>query len=230
MVRIEDLKANTGQLEGIPKNPRTIKNKQFKDLVRSILVFPKMLYVRPITHSDMVILGGNQRKEALAEILEMGISGIIHFLRESDEYQRKPDQDKEFIHDFWNEFTRTHKVPAQDVSTMSLDEKIEFVIKDNIGFGEHDMNVLDLEWDHLKLNLKDWGVDVKAWKEEKTPEPESGNERNPFQQMTFTLSESQIEVVKKKLSAAKRSNAFKETEFDNTNANANALYFLLKNL
>ena len=38
MVSLYLLQANTGQLEGILANPRLIKNKDFEDLKRSILV------------------------------------------------------------------------------------------------------------------------------------------------------------------------------------------------
>lgn len=37
-------------------------------------------------------------------------------------------------------------------------EKQQFIIKDNVGFGEWDWNVLANEWDADKL--KDWGVDL----------------------------------------------------------------------
>lgn len=229
LVAVGQLKNNTGQIEGVPKNPRTIKNKDFRNLINSILVFPKMLFIRPITYAEnYVVLGGNQRKDALVDILDMGIAKINGYLRDSKEYQEKPQEDKEFIHDFWNDFVRNKKVPAQDVSTMSLDEKREFVIKDNVGFGQDDWNVMELHWDAEKL--KNWGVMLpKTWKKEKV-EPESGKDRAPAQQMTFTLSESQVELIKQKLSSAKKTNAFKEMIFDNTNANANALFFLLKKL
>lgn len=48
-----------------PKNPRIIKDKQFKELVNSIKSFPEMLEIRPIVaNSDGIILGGNMRFEA----------------------------------------------------------------------------------------------------------------------------------------------------------------------
>ena len=51
-----------------PKNPRVIKDHQFKALVKSIKEFPKMLEIRPIVvNSDMVILGGNMRLKACIE-------------------------------------------------------------------------------------------------------------------------------------------------------------------
>lgn len=55
---VENLRKN-------PKNPRIIKDKQFKKLVNSIKSFPEMLEIRPIVaNSDGIILGGNMRFEA----------------------------------------------------------------------------------------------------------------------------------------------------------------------
>jgi hypothetical protein len=49
-------------------NPRVIKDKDFKKLVKSIQEFPKMLELRPIiVDEDMVVLGGNQRLKACIE-------------------------------------------------------------------------------------------------------------------------------------------------------------------
>ena len=38
------------------------------------------------------------------------------------------------------------------------EQKRQFIIKDNVGFGEHDWDMLANEWDSQKLN--DWGLDV----------------------------------------------------------------------
>ena len=67
-IPLATLKTNTGQIEGVPPNPRTIKNKAFKWTKTSILVFPKMLYFNTIKVVGDFILAGNQRKDALIEI------------------------------------------------------------------------------------------------------------------------------------------------------------------
>ena len=43
-------------------------------------------------------------------------------------------------------------------------EQRQFIIKDNVGFGEHDWEMLATEWD--ADNLSDWGLDVPAFAEE----------------------------------------------------------------
>lgn len=43
MFKLKDVKSN-------PNNPRLIKDDKFKKLVRSIIGFPQMMELRPITH------------------------------------------------------------------------------------------------------------------------------------------------------------------------------------
>lgn len=51
------------------KNPRLIKDDQFKKLVASIKDFPAMMELRPIVvNSEMKILGGNMRWRACKEL------------------------------------------------------------------------------------------------------------------------------------------------------------------
>jgi arsenate reductase-like glutaredoxin family protein len=59
------------------KNPRTITEDKLRRLVESILVFPKMLTIRPIVIDDKgVALGGNMRTRALKEIKKLGRDGL----------------------------------------------------------------------------------------------------------------------------------------------------------
>jgi hypothetical protein len=41
---------------------------------------------------------------------------------------------------------------------LTEDQKDEFIVKDNVGFGEWDWDILANEWDENKLN--DWGLDL----------------------------------------------------------------------
>ena len=45
---------------------------------------------------------------------------------------------------------------------LTEDQKKEFIIKDNVGFGEWEWDILANEWDSVKLN--EWGLDV--WQNE----------------------------------------------------------------
>ena len=49
------------------------------------------------------------------------------------------------------------EVPV-DVVDWSEEQQKEFIVKDNVGFGEWDWNMLANEWDADKLS--EWGLDV----------------------------------------------------------------------
>lgn len=51
-------------------------------------------------------------------------------------------------------------------SDLTEDQKKEFIIKDNIGFGEWDWDDLANNWD--EHNLQMWGVDLPHWNEKET--------------------------------------------------------------
>lgn len=59
---------NIKNIKPNPGNPRTIKDDNFKKLVKSIKDFPEMLDARPLVlNKDNVILGGNMRYKAAVE-------------------------------------------------------------------------------------------------------------------------------------------------------------------
>ena len=58
-------------------------------------------------------------------------------------------------------------IKAEDLTEK---QKKEFVIKDNVGFGEWDWDILANDWETTEL--KDWGIDV--W------QPEDGGQFNMF--------------------------------------------------
>ena len=63
---------NTGQVEGLPKNPRLIRDKNFKKLKQSIEDNPEMTALREILvypqGDRFVIIGGNMRYEAMKSL------------------------------------------------------------------------------------------------------------------------------------------------------------------
>jgi DNA modification methylase len=50
------------------------------------------------------------------------------------------------------------EIPIQQVKGWTDDQKKEFIIKDNIGYGEWDWDIVANDWDIQKL--KDWGMDL----------------------------------------------------------------------
>lgn len=72
MLKLSKIEANKGQIEGLPKNPRIIKDDKFKKLVKSIEDNPEMTSLREILvyphNSKFVVIGGNMRLKALKEL------------------------------------------------------------------------------------------------------------------------------------------------------------------
>lgn len=50
------------------------------------------------------------------------------------------------------------EVPVKIAKGLTEEQKKEFIIKDNVGFGEWDWNILGNDWDNVKLG--EWGMDV----------------------------------------------------------------------
>jgi len=53
------------------------------------------------------------------------------------------------------------EVPVIKASDLTEDEQKQFIIKDNVGFGEWDWDMIKLEWDEEEL--KGWGLDIPAF-------------------------------------------------------------------
>lgn len=71
-VALSKLHLNTGQIPGVPKNPRYIKDERFEVLKKSIQDDPEMLELREIiaydNNGELVIVGGNMRYRAMKEL------------------------------------------------------------------------------------------------------------------------------------------------------------------
>lgn len=154
--KINELFRNEGQLDGVPANPRFIRDDSYLELKKSILVFPNMLFIDTIAYAERgVILGGNQRHAVLTEIFAMSNDEIKTYLEETEEFLFKTEENRKQILNFWKSFLKTGEVPAQDISDLSLEEKLEFVFKDNRSYGETDWNVIDDEWnENLEMVYK----------------------------------------------------------------------------
>lgn len=72
MLKLSKLEDNRGQIEGLPKNPRIIKDEKFKKLVKSIEENPEMTSLREILvypyNGKYVAIGGNMRLKAMKEL------------------------------------------------------------------------------------------------------------------------------------------------------------------
>lgn len=72
-IDLSRLQLNEGQLSGLPKNPRFIRDEKFKDLCRSIETSPEFLDARPLLvypldNDTFITLCGNMRLRACREL------------------------------------------------------------------------------------------------------------------------------------------------------------------
>lgn len=109
-------------------------------------------------------------------------------------------------------------------------QKSEFIIKDNIGFGEWDWEIIANEWDTVQL--VDWALDLPGFdvNEDDLSDDFSlpEGDKEPFQQQTYTLADEQATVIKNAIADIKKTDAFKYCEtFGNENGNGNALYLII---
>lgn len=174
-MEIENLKLTRVKIN--EANPREIKQDKFHKLVDSILVFPKMLGIRPaVIDKEYKLLGGNQRTQALKFIAKMTIEDIADRLCEIADFANKTEAERKVTIEFWSDWLDNPFVPVLRASTLTEDEKRQFIIKDNVSFGTWDYDMLAGQWDNDKL--QNWGVDVWNTK----PAPETNDE--PAQENT----------------------------------------------
>lgn len=71
-VKLSELKNNTGQIKGVPKNPRFIRSEKYEKLVKSLQDDPEMIELREIVaydnNGELVVIMGNMRLRGLKEI------------------------------------------------------------------------------------------------------------------------------------------------------------------
>lgn len=72
MIPISQIETNKGQIEGLPKNPRLIRDEHFKKLLQSIKDNPEMLYLRELLvyphEAKYITIGGNMRLMAMRDL------------------------------------------------------------------------------------------------------------------------------------------------------------------
>ena len=112
-----------------PNNPRIIKDDKFEKLVKSITDFPAMMEKRPIICVT----------DSDGKLYPLGGNMRLKAIKEIG-YKEIPDS-WVMLADEWSE-----------------EQRKEFVIKDNVGFGEWDFEDLKLNWDTDLLAT--WGLDM----------------------------------------------------------------------
>jgi hypothetical protein len=121
------------------------------------------------------------------------------------------------------------EVPIIKAENLTEQQQREFLIKDNVGFGEWDWDALANDWEYKEL--VDWALDVP-----KMLDPEQFGEdfsladgdKPPFQQMSFTLADEQVTQIKNAIADVKLTDEYKYMEtMGNENSNGNGLYLII---
>ena len=115
-------------------------------------------------------------------------------------------------------------------SELTEEEQREFIIKDNVGFGEWDWELINAEWDLEQLD--NWALDTPGFDLDSDNLGTEFNlpdgDKSPFQQMTFTLADAQAEQIKNAIADIKETEEYKYAEtMGNENSNGNALYLIV---
>lgn len=157
MMKTENVKIS--QLVENKDNPRYITKPAFEKLVKSILIFPRMLEIRPIVvDGNYKVLGGNMRLKALERIAGMQDIEIRASLESLETYNRKTELERANLLQYWAEWQANPVASVICVGQMTEEEQREFVIKDNVGFGEWNFDTLANEWNDVEL--AEWGMNL----------------------------------------------------------------------
>ena len=147
-LKLYQLKNNLGQIEGLPKNPRLIKDNRFNKLLKSIQDDPDMMQLRELivypytptlkakhaSQIDYIVIAGNMRLHAVKEL-------------------------------GWVE------VPCKILeASTSLETLKAITIKDNGSFGENDYDLLANDWEQELLEAM--GMDIMYGMDEMMEEAE----------------------------------------------------------
>lgn len=121
------------------------------------------------------------------------------------------------------------EIPIIKASELTEQQQKEFIVKDNVGYGEWDWSDLANNWDSDQL--EDWGLDIPGFSDvedlgENFSLPDG--DKAPFQQMTFTLADEQATQIKNAIDEIKGTEEYKYAEtMGNENSNGNALYLII---
>ena len=137
------------------ENPRTITTEKFQKLVKSLLVFPRMLTLRPIVVDEtMTVLGGNMRLRALKHIVSMDWDTLRFTISDGEKFTQG---EVDALLKYWEGWRKKPVATIVNATDLTEAQKKEFIIKDNVGFGDWDTNMLANAW-NTDL-LKDLGVE-----------------------------------------------------------------------
>jgi len=154
---------NTGQIPGLAANPRFIRDERYEALLRSIVDDPDLLELREcivIPYADAYVsLAGNMRRKATAEIVNLDEVAFSDLLASKKKELKEKNLDYQY--QYWLShivnLRETKSIPCKIIPIDTPVEKLRaIVIKDNIGFGQDNWDMLKEDWDIIEL--EDFGM------------------------------------------------------------------------
>lgn len=161
------------------KNPRKISAFKFEKLVESLLVFKEMLELRPIAiNKEFIAIGGNQRLLALKKIKTLTKSKLTELLNNQIKFRRLSHEDQQAIIEDWILWQNNGLVPVV-MTDFSIEQEMEFLVRDNVNFGEDDISIMKENYD-VDMLASFMGRDNLAMYDYSEKINDSSIEKNPI--------------------------------------------------
>ncbi|HEV7378184.1 MAG TPA: hypothetical protein VGN64_00210 [Dyadobacter sp.] len=157
-INIDLLENNTGQIKGLPENPRYITDAEFETLKQSVIDDAEMLYAREllvIPHGKKyVVFCGNMRLRGIQALIDMP----------ADEYDKIVESKRgEPFFDTWHaailQIRNDRVVPCKVFPKDTHPDKLRAIsVRDNVNLGKWNWEMLANEWDVEEL--ESFGLDI----------------------------------------------------------------------
>ena len=190
MIPLSKIEANKGQIDGLPKNPRLIRDDKFNKLKKSIEEDIEMTALRELlvieNNGKYVIIGGNMRFRAMQDL---GIKEAPCKVIPAD--------------------TDVEKLKAYTIKDNAGFGEWDW---DDLAneWGDEPLSDWGVDVWQSEANEEDYGTEFSL----------NDGDKSPFQQMTFTLADEQAEFIKTQLELAKAVSEGETFGNTNTNGNA----------
>jgi transferase len=116
-----------------------------------------MMTLRPIVIDEThKALGGNMRYRALMVISNMSSEEISLELDKSTDFTKKTERERQMLRNHWEKWRHDPTAIIVRADQLTEAQKREFIIKDNVGFGDWDDDILTADFDPNEL--VDWGL------------------------------------------------------------------------
>ena len=171
---METKEIKLSQISKNEENPRLITEENFAKLEKSLLVFPRMLTLRPVVVDETLrVLGGNMRLKALQRISKMSEGEMRKRISEDE---RVSAEMCEALIEYWKDWKKSQMVSVVKADDLTERQKAEFIAKDNISYGAWDYEQLANHWDEQLL--QSWGMPIWAEKPDEPTTTDNTTDRN----------------------------------------------------